>query len=72
MGRVEATLDTGKFSSQQDLYFVKNLDEPLLGRPAIKSMKLLGKINAINNKSHQYKKDSPRVFKGLEKLGKLI
>ena len=67
VGRVEATLDTGKISSQQDLYVVKILDEP-----AIKALNLLGKIKAINNESHQYKKDFPRVFKGLGKLKNLL
>ena len=47
---------------------MKNLDEPLLGGPAIKALKILGEIDAINNESHQYKKDFPRVFKGLGKL----
>ena len=65
---VEAMLDNGRISSQQDLYVVKNLDEPLLGEPAIKALKILGKIIAINNESHQYSKDFPRVFKGLGKL----
>ena len=61
-------LDNGRISPQQDLYVVKNLDEPLLGGPAIKALKILGKFNAINNENHRYKQDFPRVFK---KLGKL-
>ena len=30
IGHVEAMLDNGRISSQQDLYVGKNLDEPLL------------------------------------------
>ena len=39
MGRVEAILDNGRISSQQDLYVVKNFDKPLLGGPATKALK---------------------------------
>ena len=66
VGRVVATLDTGKFSSQQNLYVVKNLDEPLLGGPLIKTLKLLGKVDAINDESHQYKKSLREYSKALE------
>ena len=37
---VKAMLDNGRISSQQDLYVVKNLDEPLLRGPAIKALKI--------------------------------
>ena len=47
---------------------MKILDEPLLGGPIIKALKILGKINAINNESRRYNKDFPRVIKGLGKL----
>ena len=67
IGRVEAILDYGKISSKQDLYMVKNLKEPLLGGPAIKALKILGKINTIND-SHRHEKEFPRVFEGLGKL----
>ena len=50
---------------------MKNLDEPLLGGPAIKALKLVEKINAIYIESHQYKKEFPRVFKGVGKLKNL-
>ena len=63
-------LYNGRIFSQQDLYIVKNLDKPLLGGPAIKALRILGKINAINNESHRYKKDFLRVFKGPGKLRK--
>ena len=52
IGRVEAILDNGIISSQQDIYVVKNLDELLLEGPAIKALKILGKIKAIYNESH--------------------
>ena len=68
MGHVEAMLDNGRISSPQDLYIGKILDEPLAGGPAFKALKILGKINAISNESHRYKKDFPTVFKGLGKL----
>ena len=51
IGRVEAMLDNGRISSQQDLYVVKIFDEPLLGGPAIKALKIFRKINAEKYKS---------------------
>ena len=65
--RVEAILDYEKISSKQDLYVVKILEELLLGGLAIKALKILGKINTINE-SHRYEKEFPRVFKGLGKV----
>ena len=37
-----------------------------LGEPL--ALKIFRKINALNNESHRYKKDFPRVFKALGKL----
>ena len=67
IGHVEAILDYGKISLKQDLYMVKKLEEPLLGWPAIKALKILGKINTINE-SDRYEKEFPSVFKGFGKL----
>ena len=67
IGRVEDILDYGEISLKQDLYVAKNLEEPLLGGPAIKALKIFGKINTINE-SDRYEKEFPRVFKDLVKL----
>ena len=41
LGRICATMTIGEVSSDQDLYVVADLEEPLLGRPAIEALKLI-------------------------------
>ena len=61
LGRVETILDYGKISLKHDLYVVKNLEELLLGGPAIIALKISEKINT-NNENHRHEKEFPRVF----------
>ena len=58
-------LDNGRIFSH-DLYTVKKLDEPRLGGPAIKALKILGEINATKNESNRYKKTFQEYSKSLE------
>lgn len=57
-----------KNSSQQDLYVVESLKEPLLGGPAIKAFNLLKAVNTVKSKWHYYKEEFPELFAGLGKL----
>jgi len=38
----------GEVSSDQDLYVVVDLKEPLLGRLAIEALKLIERVNAVD------------------------
>ena len=66
LGRVRATMTVGKVSSDQDLYVVVDLKRPLLGRPAIEALKLIERVNAVDN--DQYRKEFPELFTGLGRM----
>ena len=61
--------------SVQDIYFVKGLTKPLLGRPAIQALSIISNVNLssvdadrITKKSESYYRARyPKVFKGLAK-----
>ena len=40
---------TGK-ETEQEIYVVKDLHKPLLGRPAIEALELVARVNAIQEK----------------------
>ena len=66
LGRVCATMAVGEVSSDQDLYVVVDLKEPLLGRPAIEALKFIERVNAVDN--DQYRKEFPELFTGLGRM----
>lgn len=47
----------GKNSSQQDLYVVEKLKEPLRGGVAIKALNLLKAVNMLRSEGHHYKEE---------------
>ena len=53
---------------QQDVYVVKGLREPLIGRPAITALKLISQINTIDIYQQKIVMKFPRLFKGLGTL----
>ena len=57
LGRVRATMAVGEVSSDQDLYVVVDLKEPLLERLATEVLKLIERFNADDN--DQYRKEFP-------------
>lgn len=61
-------MSNGSGTSPQELYFVQNLDEPLLGEPTAKILNLLNKINMIKCEDLLYKKYFSCVFRGVKKL----
>ena len=72
-GKKEITV-LGKFSTlmtykgktvTQDIYVIKDLEEPLLGRPAISALQLIEKVNAVSDKEAQYRREFPSLFSGL-------
>ena len=67
IGSVHATLAVGETSSEQELYVVSNLKEPLLGRPAIEALKLIERINSVD-KENKYKQEFPELFVGLGRM----
>ena len=54
IGSVHATLAVCETSSEQELYVVSNLKDPLLERPAIEALKLIERINSVD-KENKYK-----------------
>ena len=59
--------------SCQDIYVVRNLNQALLGRPAIEALKILskGNLSSVVEQSEElakYKKEFPKLFSGLGKL----
>ena len=67
IGRVSATLTLGEISSEQELYVISDLKEPLLGRPAIEALKLIERVNAID-RDQRYKEEFPELFTGLGRM----
>ena len=67
VGKVSAVLSTSSASSEQDLFLIEDLKEPLLGSPAIKALQLIG-INAVHEKKENYRESHPKLFDGLGKM----
>ena len=67
IGSVHATLAVGKTSSEQELYVVGDLKEPLSGRPATEALKLIERVNYVD-KENKYKQEFPDLFTGLGRM----
>ena len=69
VGVHKASMETKKQNSKtmQDLYVVRGLKKPLLGRPAIQALDLLQRINAISTSTVESKKEFPELWQGLGK-----
>ena len=72
VGVYDATLKTETTETQDSLYVVRNLKEPLLGRPAIEGLRLLQRINKVETLSskEQAKKEHPQLWSGMGKMKK--
>ena len=66
-GSVQATVAVGETSSEQELYVVCGLKEPLLKRPAIEALKLIERVNSVD-KDNKCKQEFPKPFKGLGRM----
>ena len=65
MGEIREKLTLGETCVTEDIYVVKGLKEPLLGRPAIEKLNLFARINDIQS---PFKKKYPQLFHGLGEL----
>ena len=71
MGMFTATLETERAKTRQDLYVIKDLQEPLLGRPAIEALGLLQLVSVLRVPAlTDVKREFPGLFAGLGKLKK--
>ena len=66
-GQFKATLKYGDREVTEDIYVVRRLRRALLGRPAIESLGLLCRVNAVQSKS-ELKQRFLKLFNGLGKL----
>lgn len=53
---------------EEEIYVVKGLHKPLLGRPAIERLGLVVRVEAIEGKTLNPTQQFPQLFKGLGKL----
>ena len=65
MGRFVGFLEKDKFTTEQEIYVVKNLHKPLLGRPAIRDLNLLSRIDYIAEGGQSVLDQFPKVFNNL-------
>ena len=80
LGKFKANLKRGSKETNQDIYVVKDLKEPLLGKKAIEQLDLIKRINMVETKEtsiesgedcgSKMKRKYPNLFKGLGKLEK--
>ena len=69
IGKFIAKLKKGKHETEETVYVVRSLRRPLLGKPAIESIKLLKRINTIVGMTdNSIKQQFPKLFTGLGKL----
>ena len=67
VGKYTTILKTEKTETEQDLYIVENLQEPLLGRPAIEALHLIERVNSAQQEETP-KSKFPKLFTGLGKM----
>ena len=71
LGVYRATLGTANTKSEQDMFVIKGLKKPLLGRPAIDALEILQRVNSTESGSSvDAKKDFPELFQGLGRIEK--
>ena len=69
LGKVVTKLKKGKRKTEETVYVVRSLHRPLLERPAIKSLRLVKRVNTImSTTSNNIRQKIPQLFTGLGKL----
>ena len=68
LGVHRATIESKNSKTVQDLYVVKGLKQPLLGKPAIQALEILKRINAVSSSKVEPKTEYPELFRGLGKM----
>ena len=66
VGKIRATLQSNKHTFNEDVYVVKNLEQPLLGRTAGASLKLISKVNNIESVKSPVDIDLSKQSKGAD------
>jgi len=61
----KGTFTHGNTTDEQEIYVVKGLRKPLIGRPAITALELVSRINAINSGKQHMLDQHPDLFHGL-------
>ncbi|CAC5373893.1 unnamed protein product [Mytilus coruscus] len=72
VGKCQCMLETKDKYSVQNIYVVKRLSKPSLGRPAIQALSIIDKVNvssvdAISESNNYYRCKYPKIFNGLGK-----
>ena len=52
----------------QDVYVVKNLHEPMLGRPTIEALHLIQRVESVQSTSINYREVYPKLYSGLGRM----
>ena len=70
IGRIKETLTVNANSVRETIYIVKELKEPLLGRPAIEALNLIARVNEVSTTYNEEKAKTkyPQLFHGLGKF----
>ena len=72
VGQFMGKVKKGNRETLQEIYVVKNLNNPLLGRPAIQALGLVKRIEEVQVKKLNPVEQYPTLFKGLGKLPLLL
>ena len=69
IGRFKRQLQKGDHKTEQEIYVMRNLHRPLLGRPAIEKLQILAIIGSVENPPSYHIVDKfAHLFRGLGKL----
>ena len=68
IGRFSAVLSRGQSETEQEIYVAKTLNRPLLGRPAIKALHLVQRVQRVQGVPLNPFQQFPSLFQGLGKL----
>ena len=69
VNKIRATMQSNKHTFDEDVYVVKNLEQPLLGRTAGASLKLIRKVNNIESVKSPVDNNLGKQGKGADTAG---
>ena len=67
-GVFEAQVQSHEKATTQNVYVIRGLKTPLLGRPAIEALSLVSVVQSVNSPGEEIFKKYPTLFQGLGKL----
>lgn len=67
-GQFTGTLQYGVKNTQQVIFVVRNLHNPLLGCPAIEALDLVARVHVVDEKALEIRAKYPNLFQGLGTL----